>query len=101
MTLASVRNRGSASSTGWNIRKPVIGAALAHAGSASEPSIVGASGAADAGMTFWVDTPGGATAVVAARAPESPDCDGSCALAAEPKPTTSASPAVIAGRDPL
>jgi len=38
---ASVRNGGSASSVGSNIRKAVIGAAPRHASSVSRPSITG------------------------------------------------------------
>src|SRR5688500_6644657 len=99
MTLAAVRKRGSASSTGWNIRKSVMGRAFAHAGSASDPSIVGDSAAGEARMTLRFATPVGVAAPAAARAPESPDWDGSCARASEPSALI-VKPAMTAKRNP-
>src|SRR5687767_9207649 len=100
MTLAAVRKRGSASSTGWNIRKSVMGRAFAHAGSASDPSIVGDSAAGEARMTLRFATLVGVAAPAAARAPESPDWDGSCALALEPRALIIVKPAMTAKRNP-
>src|SRR5688500_20411780 len=100
MTLAAVRKRGSASSTGWNIRKSVMGRAFAHAGSASDPSIVGDSAAGEARMTLRCATLVGVAAPDAARAPESPDWDGSCAPALEPRALIIVTPAITAKRNP-
>jgi hypothetical protein len=52
-------------------------------------------------MTLRLATPVGLTKVVAARAPESPDWDGSCAPASNPKAVTRLTPAMMATRNPL